>query len=335
MASSTNPKTDDNFLIDMINTTASETQKLVVGATENSGRMLEAIAANSTVKTVSNVWGFNWIKTLLGEVDILAAKQNLQQLSQQYPDYSPRELAQAIMQQKTWEAGRVGFLTNLIPPLAIGLLGVELAATTKIQAQMVYEIAGAYGLDIEDSTRRGEALAIFALSLGGDVVKTGLSLVEILPLVGPVVGASANAVIMYSLGQTACLFYEGKIDLDNPELQNWQQARDSYWHAAQTQSAIVDQILVHMILAAYPDKTWSEILPKIETISPDSVKTVAKNLDKPMPLDLLLDKLDPQYSTIVIEKCQQIAQQDGEITPAEQAIIDQITARLELSINSK
>lgn len=331
MASSTNSKTDENFLINTIK----ETQKIVVGATENSGKILKAIANNSAVKTVSNFWGFDWIKTLLGEVDVQQAKQNLQQLSKKYPNYSPRELAQAIMQQKAIEGGQVGLLTNLIPPFAIALLGVELAATTKIQAQMVYEIAGAYGLDLEDSTRRGEVLAIFALSLGGDVVKTGLSLVEIIPLLGPVVGASANAIMLYSLGQTACLFYEGKIDLENPEqLQNWQQARDSYWQAAQTQTAIVDQILVHMILAAHPDKTWSEILPELESVSPDSVKTVAKNLDQPMSLDLLLDKLDSQYGTIVIEKCRQIALQDGVISPSEQAIIDQITSHLELKFNN-
>jgi uncharacterized protein (DUF697 family) len=334
MASPT--ETSENFLTNLINTTGSQTQKLIVGATENSGKVLEAIAANPVVKTVSNVWGFDWIKTLLGEVDLHKAKQNLQQLSQKHPNYSPRELAQAIMQQKAIEGGRVGLLTNLIPPLAIGLLGVELAATTKIQAQMVYEIAGAYGLDIEDSTRRGEVLAIFGLSLGGDVIKTGLSLVEIIPLLGPIVGASTNAIMLYSLGQTACLFYEGKIDLDNPQqLQNWQQARDSYWQAAQTQSAIIDQIIAHMVLAAHPDKTWSEILPILETVSPDSVKTVAKNLENPVSLDLLLDKFDPQYSTILLDKCRQIAQQDGEITPAEQAIIDQITSHLELAVNRK
>ena len=46
---------------------------------------------------------------------------------------------------------------------------------------------------------KGEALTIFALSLGvSTAVKTGLSAVELIPLIGAAVGASSNAGILYS-----------------------------------------------------------------------------------------------------------------------------------------
>jgi uncharacterized protein (DUF697 family) len=76
---------------------------------------------------------------------------------------------------------------------------------------MVYRIAGAYGFSLKDPARRGEALGIFGLSVGGSgTLKVGLGLVELLPGVGAVVGASSNAALLYSLGYAACRFYEAK-----------------------------------------------------------------------------------------------------------------------------
>jgi uncharacterized protein (DUF697 family) len=45
---------------------------------------------------------------------------------------------------------------------------------------------------------------------GSQVVKVGMSVVEIIPLVGAAVGSVGNASILYSLGHVACSFYEAK-----------------------------------------------------------------------------------------------------------------------------
>jgi uncharacterized protein (DUF697 family) len=76
---------------------------------------------------------------------------------------------------------------------------------------MVYRIAAAYGFSLKDPARRGEVLAIFGLSVGGSgVLKVGLGFVELLPVVGAMVGASNNAALLYSLGYVTCRFYEAK-----------------------------------------------------------------------------------------------------------------------------
>jgi uncharacterized protein (DUF697 family) len=95
--------------------------------------------------------------------------------------------------------------------LALTLFGIELAAITALQGEMVYRIAAAYGFSLKDPARRGEGLAIFGLSVGGSgTLKVGLSFVELLPVIGTVVGASSNAALLYSLGYVACRFYEAK-----------------------------------------------------------------------------------------------------------------------------
>jgi uncharacterized protein (DUF697 family) len=45
---------------------------------------------------------------------------------------------------------------------------------------------------------------------GSGVLKGGLSFVELIPVIGAVVGASSNATLIYSLGYIACRFYEAK-----------------------------------------------------------------------------------------------------------------------------
>lgn len=114
------------------------------------------------------------------------------------------------MVNKAIQAGGIGLATNILPPIAAALFAVDLATVVRLQAEMVYEIAAAYGLDLEDPARRGEVIALFGLSLGSGTLKTGLSFLEIIPGFGAILGASTNAVMLYGLGYVTCRFYETK-----------------------------------------------------------------------------------------------------------------------------
>jgi hypothetical protein len=191
-------------------TTAKEGHKLIEKTTTETGRTMEAIATNPVLTGVEKIFGLEWLMTFLGKVDTAKVHATVNKLKSEYPQETSNQIANRLIVEKVWQGGRLGLLTNIIPPIATVLLGVELVATAKLQAEMVYEIAAAYGLDLQEPARRGEVLAILGLSLGGDALKTGLSLAEIMPGIGPVVGASTNAAMLYILGQTACRFYEGK-----------------------------------------------------------------------------------------------------------------------------
>jgi uncharacterized protein (DUF697 family) len=54
-------------------------------------------------------------------------------------------------------------LRQLFTVPAAVLLSVDLVATTSLQNEMVYQIASAYGMDLHDSTRKGEVITIFGL----------------------------------------------------------------------------------------------------------------------------------------------------------------------------
>ncbi len=207
---------------------------------------------------------------------------------------------------------------------------------------MIYEIAAAYGLDLKDPSRRGEVLAIFGLALGGGrLLRTaGLGLLRNVPFAGAVIGASSNATMIYSLGYAACRFYEAKLDesksLTSEEtLAELKQQSDRYLETAIAQQAIMDQILVHMILARHPDKTWEENLPELEAVnlSPASLEAIGKNIKSPQPLEQLLNQLNRDFAIPLLVQGYRIAKLDGEIKPGEQKVIDAIATKFNIDLN--
>ena len=201
-------------------------QRFVEQGTETVGKIVTPIAENPLIKFATKVPGINLLLSALGHVDVEKAQNEVDKLRQEYPLDAPEQLANRIIADTALKAGGIGLLTNFVPPLALTLFGIELAAITALQGEMVYRIAAAYGFSLKDPARRGEALAIFGLSVGGSgTLKLGLSFVELLPVIGTVVGASSNAALLYSLGYVACRYYEAKRNslgqTDVSAVKNW------------------------------------------------------------------------------------------------------------------
>lgn len=185
--------------------------------TEKIGTAVKPIAEHPWIKYVSKIPGINWLLTGLGQVDAEKAQKDVDQLRREYPLETPQQLAHRIMVDTAVKAGGFGLVTNIIPPLALTLFAVDIAAITTLQAEMVYRIASVYGFSLNEPTRRGEVLAIFGLSLGSSgPIKLGLSFFEILPFLGAFIGASSNAALIYTLGYVTCRFYETKQAMNSP-----------------------------------------------------------------------------------------------------------------------
>ncbi|MEO1180685.1 MAG: hypothetical protein AAFX51_07485 [Cyanobacteria bacterium J06636_28] len=191
--------------------TAAAAHRLIEVTTETVGRTVEPVATNPLVGYMAKIPGLNWLLNALGKVDTHQVQQEIDQLTQKYPDDTPEQIAHRIIANTALAAAGTGLATNIIPPVAVALFAVDLAALSKLQADMLFRIAAAYRFDLDDPARRGEALAVFALSLGsGGIFKTGLSFLEIIPGFGAVLGASSNAALVYSLGLAARQFYDTK-----------------------------------------------------------------------------------------------------------------------------
>lgn len=206
-------------VVDRITTAATVTGESVAPAfyafvergTETVGRVVTPIAENPFVRFATKVPGINWLMAAVGQVDVASVQRDVAELQRQYPADSPEQLAHRIMADTAWKAAGVGLVTNFIPPLALTLFAVDVAAIAALQAKMTYRIAAIYGFSPTDPTRRGEVLTLWGLFTGGSgVMKTGLSIVELIPALGAVVGTTGDAALIYSMGYLACRFYEEK-----------------------------------------------------------------------------------------------------------------------------
>ncbi|KAM3096802.1 YcjF family protein [Phormidesmis sp. 146-12] len=295
---------------------------------------------NPIVQKIVGVLRLDWLIGMTDRVDFDRAESEVKQLQQQHPQESPSQIAHRIMVKKAINAGRTGFLTSMLPGFAVALLAIDLAATTAIQTEMLYEIAAAYGLDLRDPNRKGEVLAIFGLALGGsNALRAGFGFLRNIPLAGAAIGAGTNATMIYSLGYAACRFYEAKLreatEEPNAEtLKAIQQESEQYMNVAIAQQAVMDQILVHMILASYPQKTWDSVLPELKTLKlePHSLEAIATNIQSPEPLDKLLQQLNRDFAIPLLAQCRRIAESSGEISSQEAIVLNAITNQFNLEV---
>lgn len=290
---------------------------------------------NPWVRRTASVLRLDWLLGITNRVNVEKVETSVYTLRQQHPNESPSQIVHRLIVRKAIDAGKIGFMSSLIPGLAVALLAIDLAATTTLQTELVYEIAATYGLDLHDPARKGEVLAIFGLSLGGsNAVKAGLGFLRNVPLAGTLIGASTNATILYAVGYAASRFYEAKLNSVNAEpttetLQQIRQESEQYLNVAIAQETVMDQILAHMILASYPHKTWESILPDLKSLQfePNSLKNIQENLRSPQPLDALLQQLDCDFAVPLFAQCQQLAQGNRAISREENRILEAIASK--------
>lgn len=322
---------------------AKQAHDLLSQATQGAGQAVNIVSDNWLVRRVSRFLNLDWLIGATDSVDLASSEEAVRKLQQEHPNESPSQIAHRIMVEKATYAGGIGLASSILPGAALALLAVDLAATTKIQAEMVYQIAAAYGLDLQDPARKGEVLGIFGLGLGGSrlLKAAGLGLLRNVPFAGAMIGASSNATMIYSLGYAACRFYEAKLDSstslnDEATLADLKEQSENYLERAIAQEAVMDQILVHVILASHPEKSWEEILPDLPALnlSPTSLEALKSNIKSPQPLDTLLNQLNRDFAVPLLAQCYRIAQMDGYQTPVEAKVMEAIATKFEIDLNS-
>jgi uncharacterized protein (DUF697 family) len=196
------------------NAMVSPLQPFLEPVTETVGRILAPIANLPFIEYATALPGVKWLLAAMGQVNGEKVRLDVDELRQQYPNDSNRQLAQRVMANAAVQAAGIGLITNVASPVALALTLVDIGAVAALQANMLYRIAAIYGYSPDDDARRGEVLTIWFVSSGGSgLLKSGLSLVETIPLLGAAIGVAADASLLYSVGYLACRYYETKRQL--------------------------------------------------------------------------------------------------------------------------
>ena len=335
---------------------------LLVGLTERAGNLTESITNHSPLRRVAKAFNLEQWLDVSSHVDLEKAARVVANLKAEFPVESNRQIARRLITQKALYAGGVGLSTSL-PGLAIPMLALDMAATSLLQAELVLQIAAVYGLDLDDPARKGEMLAVFGCVVGGGkaskaglelfrnsplaakglsaiskvpVEKIGLGVLRNVPLMGAAIGATANAAMIYALGNAACSFYEKRLNVGANDEAMKLVKRDTqlYLEASATQKLIADQILLHVVLAGRPATDKAELLAALREMNfgDDSIQTIASGLDSPTPLEELLPQLDGEFADYVAVQARNIALMDGSISDEEAEVLTIINRFFESSI---
>jgi uncharacterized protein (DUF697 family) len=303
------------------------------------GYVFDLINDSPQLQDITKALKVDWLVGIIDKVDIVKAETHVKKLQKKYPNETSAEISRRIMTEKVLYVGSSGMASSLLPGFAAPMIAVDLAATTAIQAEMGYQIACAYGFDVRDQARKGEIVAIFGLALGGSqALKVGFKyLARNIPIAGAVVGASTNAVALYAVGHAACHYYEAKRNNRNPLMQSEKAENEKYLQEATRQQVIMDQILVHLVIAGSPDQSHEDILATLTTmnLSAASLAIIQKTIQNPNPLDKLLAQVNPEFAVSLLAQCRAIAEADDVVTEEESRIIEQIAAKLSSQSDSE
>ena len=297
------------------------------------GSALGSISQSPILKKLTENFKIDWLVNAINKVDVVTAEAQVRELQRQYPHEKPQEIAHRLMVEKALLAAGSGLVSSLVPGAALALAGMDLAAMTALSAELVYQIAAAYGQDLQSSDRQKEVVAIFGLSLGSNLaIEAGVTLVSNIPLAGAVINASASATMIYALGYGACRFYEADIDSSKIEtkledLREVLQAEsEQYLEKAIAQETVMDWILVYVVYTTQKFTRWDELLPQLQAanLNPKSLAEIeaVKNKSKlPPKLDILLAQLELDFAEPLLKRCTEMIEADGEINEQEGKIL--------------
>ncbi|WP_287131274.1 EcsC family protein [Candidatus Cyanaurora vandensis] len=202
------------------------------------GKQLTELRQNWLLQQITQRLGANWLWDLLNTVDFKKVQATVEKTRRALPGVTNAIVSRRLVEQKLVYVGGLGFVSGVLP-FNVPFIALDVVGTLRAQTELLYEIAYAYGLDLNDPARKAEVLWVLGLGLGSEqLISSGLKVFEktavprltpilleqlarlistqlaeklvtrLVPVVGATLGAGANITFMYLLGQTAINFYE-------------------------------------------------------------------------------------------------------------------------------
>jgi uncharacterized protein (DUF697 family) len=210
------------------------------------GSVIKRLNASEMYNLLAERFGINWFFNRIVSVDIEKTTKQVEKFKKKYPKANPDELVDKITSHKAFYTATIGFTSGLVPG-NIPALVFDFITTIGAQAELIYEIALIYEMDLEDETRKGEVLTLIALGAGStktaeatlklamdiSAKKMGHMMAEkmikafsivvgekiakrfiakLIPFIGGIIGASLNASMITLTGRGAKAFYKNIIE---------------------------------------------------------------------------------------------------------------------------
>jgi DNA-directed RNA polymerase subunit alpha len=183
----------------------------------------------------------NWVNEEILSLDLSAAAASARRLKERNLGKSIRDIAHILIVHKSLQTAGVD-VVRAIPyaeDILSGLIGIDLPAIAKMSAEMVYQIAAIYGFSLDAPEREAEVLTAFGVALIGEkAIDDGIRWLKYGITASAAISASVKALMIYAIGNAACIFYEAK----NIELSELRANSQAYLEGKNSKEAVIELI---------------------------------------------------------------------------------------------
>ncbi|MEH1999469.1 MAG: GUN4 domain-containing protein [Nostoc sp.] len=157
------------------------------------------------------------IVNCLKQVKLNRAESAVEKLQKQYSYKTHRELARILIVKKSFAIANVAldsrdpgaFADKSAKEIIEGMETVQIPRIVSFSAEMIYQIALIYGLPFRYLNWKVEVISVFYAALLGDVAaQHGIDWLKFGTSPEKTISSEIKALMIYAIGETACLFYE-------------------------------------------------------------------------------------------------------------------------------
>jgi uncharacterized protein (DUF697 family) len=191
----------------------------------------------------SEAWNqlINWVNEEILSLDLDTAAASARRLKERNFGKPEQDIARILIVHKSLQTAGVD-VVRAIPyaeDILSGLLRIDLPAIAKMSAEMVYQIAAIYGFSLYAPEREAEVLTAFGIALIGEkAIDDGIKWLKYGITASVAISASVKALMIYAIGNAACIFYEYK----NRELSELRARSQAYLEGKNSKEAVIELI---------------------------------------------------------------------------------------------
>lgn len=151
------------------------------------------------------------------QIDLDTVEKLVANLCTKFPNAKPEQIAQRLLRRQLLRVSKTSVVMSVVPPKMAETVGVDYVEIALIQAEIIFQIAVAYGFELQVPECQDEAFAIIDRVLRANrLAIIGLSATQMIPFAGGFINTGTDTYLVYQIGNTAQQFYKSLIEEEVP-----------------------------------------------------------------------------------------------------------------------
>lgn len=151
------------------------------------------------------------------QIDLDAVDKFITRLLTKFPNATPEQMTQRLLRRQLLRVSRTSAVMSVVPSKMAESVGVDYVEIALIQAEIIFQIAAAYGFELQTPESKDEAFAITDRVLRANrLARIGLSATQMIPVAGGFISAGTDTYLVYQIGNMAQQFYKSLTEEEVP-----------------------------------------------------------------------------------------------------------------------